>query len=432
MTQPRAATPTVTFIDEYCQLYQDLFPDVRSFEHFKQLHVGMLTEIKRKTLPAIAKATGESDPQALHHFVAYAPWSVEKLRERRLTKLKQALAGRVFTLCIDETGDRKKGKTTDYVARQYIGNLGKLDNGIVSVNAYGVLDQLTFPLLFRVFKPHTRLKPEDAYKTKPALAVEIIKELLAWGFRFDVVLADCLYGESTDFLEALEGLHLTYVLAIRSNHGVWLPPDQHVHMTRWRLFERVFSDGAQQTRAIREIIYGKRGRIRYYLLTTDPTTLPKEGTWYIMTNLEGTIEKTVGNTYGLRTWIEYGLKHAKNELGWADYRVTDFAEIERWWEIVFSAYQLVSFHSPAFGLSKQEASEQDAQPSPVEHFAEHAWWDTGQGWKNTLNHLRLILQPHVFYCLLLPWLVVFDLPGLRTGFLELTTLMNFFHAALPT
>src|SRR6266568_2662264 len=127
MTQARPAAPTVTFIDEYCQLYQDVFPDVRSFEHFKQLHVGMLSEIKRKTLPAIAKATGENDPQALHHFVANAPWSVEKLRARRLTKLKQALAGRAFTLCIDETGDRKKGKTTDYVASQYIGNIGKIE-----------------------------------------------------------------------------------------------------------------------------------------------------------------------------------------------------------------------------------------------------------------------------------------------------------------
>ncbi len=41
-------------------------------EHFKQIQVGMLSEIKRKTLPALAKAVGESDPQALHHFVAYA------------------------------------------------------------------------------------------------------------------------------------------------------------------------------------------------------------------------------------------------------------------------------------------------------------------------------------------------------------------------
>jgi SRSO17 transposase len=39
-----------------------------------------------------------------------------------------------------------------------------------------VLDHLTFPLLFKVYKPHTRLKSEDTYKTKPELAVEIIEE----------------------------------------------------------------------------------------------------------------------------------------------------------------------------------------------------------------------------------------------------------------
>ena len=72
MTHARPAAATVTFVDEYCQFYQDLFPDVRSFEHFKRVQAGMLSEIKRKTLPAIAKETSESDPQALHHFVAYA------------------------------------------------------------------------------------------------------------------------------------------------------------------------------------------------------------------------------------------------------------------------------------------------------------------------------------------------------------------------
>ena len=57
-----------------------------------------------------------------------------------------------------------------------------------------------------------------------------------------------------------------------------------------------------------------------------------------MTNLAGPIGTTVGNTYGLRTWIEYGLKHAKNELGWADFRVTDSASFERWWELGCCAY----------------------------------------------------------------------------------------------
>jgi SRSO17 transposase len=170
---------------------------------------GCWKPIKRKTLPAIAKAVGESDPQALHHFVANAPWRGEDLRARRLIKLKQVVAERAFTLCLDETGDRKKGKTTDSVASQYIGNSGKLANGIVSVNASGVLDQITFPLLFKVYNPRTRFKPEDTCKTKPTLAVEIIQELQQWGLQFDVVLADCVSGESGDFISALERLHLT-------------------------------------------------------------------------------------------------------------------------------------------------------------------------------------------------------------------------------
>jgi SRSO17 transposase len=173
-------------------------------------------------------------------------------------------------LCIDETGDRKKGHTTDYVACQYIGNIGKLVNGMVSVNAYGVMDDITFPLLFKVYKPRTRLQAQDTYKTKPELAVEIIEELEHWGFHFDVVLADCTYGESGDFIRALEKRNLKYVLAIRSNHGVWLPKGARVRHTNWRPFKRIFSHGQQQTRSIQEIIFGQRGRIRFYLITMIP------------------------------------------------------------------------------------------------------------------------------------------------------------------
>jgi SRSO17 transposase len=432
MSKARQAIPTVTFVDEYCQRYQDLFPDVRSFEAFKYLLVGMLSELKRKTLPAIAKAVG-ADAQALHHVLAYAPWPVDELRKRRLTLLRQALKGRPFVLCIDETGDRKKGHTTDYVAHQYIGNLGKLANGIVSVNAYGMLDHITFPLLFKIYKPRTRLLPSDTYKTKPQLAVELIQELQQWDFQFEVVLADSLYGESGDFISQLEQLHLKFVVAIRSNHGVWLPPGQRVRYTNWRPFERVFTNGDHQTRFIREIIFGQRGPIRYYHLTTDPKTLPPESSWYIMTNLEGHIRTTVGNTYGLRTWIEYGFKHAKNELGWADFRVTDYASIERWWELVCCTYLLVSLQSAVFGQDEEMSANSYASTvtNPPDRFVEHRWWDSGLGWKNILNNLRLVLQPYVFHCLLLPWLLLFDIPGFREGFFQLMGFMNTLHASIP-
>ena len=86
---------------------------------------------------------------------------------------------------------------------QYIGNLGKTENGIVSVNAYGVLDGILFPFIFKIFKLRSLLKEKDIYKTKPQLAIEIINELISMEFKFQIVLADSLYGESSDFIEAL-------------------------------------------------------------------------------------------------------------------------------------------------------------------------------------------------------------------------------------
>jgi SRSO17 transposase len=116
-----------------------------------------------------------------------------------------------------------------------------------------------------------------------------------------VVLADCVYGESSAFSSALEKRHLKYVLAIRSNHGAWLPAGSRIRQLSWRPFDRIFSNGEKQTRYIREIVFGWRRPVRFYLITIDPRTLPKDGTWFIITNLEGKIEKTVGNTYGFRT-----------------------------------------------------------------------------------------------------------------------------------
>ena len=56
MVEPRKASSTVTVIDHYCAVYRDLFGDVRSFEAFKYLHLGMISDLPRKSLPAIARA----------------------------------------------------------------------------------------------------------------------------------------------------------------------------------------------------------------------------------------------------------------------------------------------------------------------------------------------------------------------------------------
>jgi SRSO17 transposase len=296
----------------------------------------------------VTRTVGLKDGQSLHHFLRDSVWDVNALRETRLWLTKVSIGERPIVLCIDETGDAKKGDATDYVAKQYIGNLGKTANGIVSVNAYAVVDGITYPLIFKVFKPRSRLKAGDKYKTKPQLAVEIIRELQAWGFDIELVLADSLYGESGDVIGVLSELKLPFIVAIRSNHGVWLPPGQRVRYNRWHAYEQSLSHRQPEKRFIREIIFGKRRQIRYYEITKGDMVEPDADTWFIMTNLPGKIHHIVGNLYSLITWIEYGFKQVKNELGWADFRLTDYSSIERWWEILFSAYLLVSLHAHTF------------------------------------------------------------------------------------
>ena len=427
MTRIRAATHTVACIDEYCAHYRSVFHNVRHFEQFTQLELGMLAETKRKSLPRLAK-TVQGDHQALHHFLANADWSMEELRAIRLQLTREALAGRPFVLCLDETGDRKQGRTTDYAASQYLGGLHRVEQGIVSVNAYGVFDHVTFPLAFALYKPKTRLKPGDRFQTKPELALALIQQLLALGFRFEVVLADTVYGDNTSFINALHQLGLRFVVAIRSNHGVWMDARERIRTTPWRTFERVFADGSSQERYLRETIFGRRRSLRYFHITTDPVHLPPESTWQLMTNLPGKIEDSVGNTFGLRTWIEYGFKQAKDELGWADFRLTDAPSIERWWELVMCAYLFVSLQAPALAQVPAVPAESASPAAALQHPA----WTDDASWTHRLNNLRLLLQPFVCACLLLPWLCLYPLPHLTAGLADLCALMNTYHPLHPT
>lgn len=426
----RDAHPTVGIVDEYCAEYKDLFKEVRNYECFKYLHLGIISTIKRKSLPEIAKVVSVNSAQSLHHFLANSDWSVDKLKKRRLKKLKKALDGKAITVVVDETGDRKKGKRTDYVARQYLGSIGKVDNGIVSVNAYGVYSNITFPLIVKAFKPKGTLKAEDKYKTKIELASEIITELIELGFNIELVLADSLYGESSQFLRKVAESKLDYVVAIRSNHGVWLPAGQSVRANKWCKFERTFSNQKSETRYIREIVYGKKRAITYWEITTDPETMPENSTSFVMTNLSGNLKKTLGNLYGLRTWVEYGFRQCKQELGWTDYRFTNFEHIERWWEIIFCAYTMISLSSPPFlSLNKAPQIETDVQDSigiDCVDFSNHKQWNRDSGWKNTLNNLRLIVQPLLLFWLIHPWLDVFPNSDLLLGFNHLICTMNQF------
>ena len=431
----RSPQTTVSVVDKYCEGYKDIFREVRSYECFKYLHLGIIAPIKRKSFPEIAKVVGINSPQSLHHFIANSPWAVGEFKSRRLSRTIEALSGHKITVIIDETGDKKKGNKTDYVARQYLGSVGKIDRGIVSVNAYGLYQNITFPLLCKIFKPQGTLKEGDRYRTKIEIASEMINELRAYGFQIDLVLADSLYGESSLFVRTIEKHNLSYVLSIRSNHGVFMPSHQRVRANKWYKFSRTFSDGKSEERYIREIVFGRRHSRTYWEITTDTETMPDNSTSFVMTNIQekrNQMKKTIGNLYGLRTWVEYGFRQCKQELGWTDYRLTKFPQIEKWWELIMSAYLMISLKTQPF-LSLNSSDDQNCEIYKADvDGSVHEQWNLSGGWKNVLNNFRLLVQPTLLLWSIFPWLDVFPNSSLLLGFHELINSINQFQPFHPS
>jgi len=99
----------------------------------------------------------------------------------------------------------------------------------------------------------------------------------------------------------------------------------------------------------------------------------------------------------LRNWVEYGLKQSKNELGWADFRMTSYAQIERWWEIVMSAYLLVSLHTSLLHQPQLQLNTTCCSTAIALKLVQHPDWNQASSWKQVLNNLRLVIQPSVIF-----------------------------------
>ena len=105
-----------------------------------------------------------------------------------------------------------------------------------------------------------------------------------------------------------------------------------------------------------------------------------------------------------------------------------------------SAYTLVSLQQ-LVGAAPSTAPAPTATPAAAPPppaptlLAAHPAWDGGIGWKHELNNLRLLLQPFVCTCLLLPWLHLLSPPhaqAVQTGLATLGSLVDTFRLALPT
>jgi DDE superfamily endonuclease len=400
MSERKPAPPAPGPLEEYATLFDPLFSDLAQRRGFREYVQGLLLPRDRnKTLTGVAGAAPTTQAQAapvqaLQCFLSESTWAVVPVTEQRLALLFTDPATQPHAqgvLIIDETGDRKHGTKTAHVARQYLGSVGKVDNGIVAVTSLWADERLYYPLHVEPYEPAARLpqgKKDPAFRTKPQIGMALVEAARARDLPFRAVVADCTYGESAAFEGALREANLPYVLALKPSkvRGPaeeefrtlqaaaqalrWNGPDDP---QAWTAVVRRFRDGPTEIWWAAELTlagYGPDQPARLVVATTDPTTLPAVSTWYLVTNLprpgsppaaEGAVAPAdlaeVVRLYGLRNWVEQSYKQAKHELGWADFQVRGDLAIRRHWELVCCAFCFcwwARLRSPSAPASERE------------------------------------------------------------------------------
>ena len=376
MTLRQPCGPAPGPLEAYAAEFDPLFSRLAQRRSFRAYLSGLLLPRDRaKTLTALAGAEPVVQAQAapvqrLQYFLAESTWEAEALNTRRLALLARDPATRWHAqgvLVVDDTGDRKDGTATAHVARQYLGSLGKVDNGIVAVTTLWTDGRLYYPLHVEPYTPAARLpqgRHDTAFRTKPQIALALVARAQAAGVPFRALVADSFYGEHGEFEATLVAHTIPFVLGRKPRVGHWAPAEaahtfqeaaRALPRAAWVKVTRRFADGHTEAWWAAELTlvgYRLAGPVRAVVATTDRGALPPLSTWYLTTNLPrpghrprarqpalppATLADLV-RLYGLRVWVEESYKRVKHDLGWADFMVRHDAAIRRHWALVWCAF----------------------------------------------------------------------------------------------
>jgi hypothetical protein len=382
MTKRLPVPPAPGPLEDYSARFDDLFGARAQREGLRRYLEGLLLPAERnKTLTALANTepvdgAQHREAQSLQWFLSESGWDAREVGERRLELLfgdGRTAPNDEGVLVIDEHGDRKWGKKTAHVGKQWLGNIGKTDNGVVSVSSLWASEGVYYPLAVEPYTPAHHFeggRSDPDFRTKLKIARELVEHSVGTGVPFRAVVADSFYGEDEDLKEDLERLGVGYVMALKESHSWW-----HKEGTigalweaaetagwnnaddpgQWKKVIRTFRDGHHETWWALEVEtgpYGPQRARRALVVSTDPERLPRLGTWYLNTNLPhpASNRETWGELlapasvaevvrlYGLRMWVEQSYKQVKHALGWSDYQVRSDTAIRRHWQMVFCAF----------------------------------------------------------------------------------------------
>ena len=195
-----------------------------------------LVQTERANMERMEENVEGMDYQSIQQFLTDSPWDHRAVMDRVAQDASELLGGAApRALLIDETSFIKKGQASAGVARQWSGRLGKVDN--CQVGVFGVLSAGARALAVdcRLYLPAAWIEdparcrkagiPEAEsarLRTKPELALEIVRHQRALGVAFEWVGADGLYGNDPAFLRALDDDGERFIIDVHADQRVYL------------------------------------------------------------------------------------------------------------------------------------------------------------------------------------------------------------------
>jgi SRSO17 transposase len=345
-------------------------------EHFFHYMVGQFSELERKSIEPMALEVEGGNVRGMQRLISDDSWKEAEMRQTYHGLVANEMGDPDGVVIFDESGFVKKGKESAGVARQYCGSLGKVENSQVGVFAayasrhgYALVDK-------RLFMPEAWLSDDYAdrratcnvpnavtFQTKPQLAVERLRAIRSEGrLPFKYVVADCLYGNSPPFLDALDAcVGVTALVAIPAESRCWLQRPATLDKTYKYKGEvrtkRVLAPSAEAALTVDALAQSLRPHVWYRRKVSEGTKGPsayefarkrvalcKEGLpdrtvwlvikrslgatpsyWYYISNApESTPLRLFVWLSGMRWAIEQCFEETKTELGMAHYEVRKY------------------------------------------------------------------------------------------------------------
>ena len=361
---------------DFQSAFHDCFARSESRAHFFDYMAGQLSPLARKSIEPMALRVQGGSIRGLQRFISTVPWDEDHMLWTYHQLVADAMGESDGVLMFDETGFVKKGQESVGVARQYCGTLGKVDHcqvgvfaGYASRQGYALVDKRLFlpdawfTETYAARRTACQVPPALTFQSKPQLAATMLQAIVREGLLpFKYVVADCLYGNSPAFLDAVDAcVGITAWLAIPADTRCWLQrPSTQAQTYRYKgaiRTKQVVVSPETTPRSVaavaaslpasqwyqRTVSEGTKGPITYAFarqrVTLCKEDLPERTVWlvskrtlgekptctyYISTAPASTPWRTLIWLSGVRWAVEQCFEESKTELGMAHYEVRKY------------------------------------------------------------------------------------------------------------